>query len=214
MKKMSLMNRIIYVATVLMIVLFSCKKDKKTKKNVLLISVDDLRPELNVYGNNQIHSPNIDKLAKNGVVFNKAYCQSAICMPSRTSFLSGVRPENFNSTGRLNANSLEENGLDVVTMPRLFKANGYQTVSIGKIYHHDGEDSSGWTRRYGPVEEFGGIGYESGYYDEHNRSIVDNYLNAWADKALWDSARQPSVEMVEKQDSSTPDGRVRNLAIS
>ena len=65
----------------------------KRKPNVLFIMVDDLRPELACYGADRIISPNIDKLAANGMVFTKAYCQEAICMSSRNSLLSGYRPD-------------------------------------------------------------------------------------------------------------------------
>ncbi len=63
--------------------------------NVVVFLVDDLRPDIGCYGNELIKSPNIDKLAEQGVVFNKAYCQQAICAPSRISILTGLYPETF-----------------------------------------------------------------------------------------------------------------------
>src|SRR5690606_32253255 len=62
------------------------------RKNVLFILVDDLRPNLGCYGDMNAYTPNIDKLAQQGIVFNKAYCQQAVCNPSRTSMLTGLRP--------------------------------------------------------------------------------------------------------------------------
>ena len=63
------------------------------KQNILLIVVDDLRPEVAYEGEKFMHTPNIDKLAQEGLVFNRAYCQQAICGPTRNSFLSGRRPQ-------------------------------------------------------------------------------------------------------------------------
>src|SRR5262245_5604624 len=63
------------------------------KLNVLFIAVDDLRPQLGCYGVKDIHTPNLDALAKRGLLFNHAYCQQAVCSPSRTSLLTGRRPD-------------------------------------------------------------------------------------------------------------------------
>ena len=65
------------------------------KPNILFIPVDDLRPELGCYGNKKIKTPNIDRLAKSGLVFSRAYCQQAVCNPSRASLLTGLRPDSL-----------------------------------------------------------------------------------------------------------------------
>ena len=102
--------------------------------NVLFIVVDDLRPLLGCYGHLEIHTPNIDALAQQGVLFNRAYCQYPLCNPSRTSMLTGLRPE----TTRVVSNSvgLRERLPNAVTLPQHFKAYGYHTQSVGKIAHH------------------------------------------------------------------------------
>eukprot|EP00095_Tigriopus_kingsejongensis_P007620 maker-scaffold2178_size19279-snap-gene-0.0 protein:Tk07620 transcript:maker-scaffold2178_size19279-snap-gene-0.0-mRNA-1 annotation:"hypothetical protein" len=98
-------------------------------------AVDDLRPELGCYGSETAISPNIDQLAKRGILFNKAYCQQAICGPSRASILTGIRPE---SSGVFhNYIKFRESNPNVVTLPQHFGAQGYQTVYCGKIFHHD-----------------------------------------------------------------------------
>ena len=103
----------------------------KGNPNVLFIAVDDLRPELGCYGETYIHSPNIDRLASEGVLFNRAYCQWAICMQSRTSLLTGLRPDSFKGI----AEGFRRVVPDVVTLPQHFKNNGYFTQSFGKIFH-------------------------------------------------------------------------------
>ena len=102
-------------------------------KNVLFIMVDDLRPELSLYGQNQIISPNIDALGASGVTFNRAYCNVPVCGASRASLLTGVRPT---ANRFLNYySSIKEDMPDVVNMAQYFKDRGYSTVSNNKITH-------------------------------------------------------------------------------
>ena len=102
-------------------------------KNVLFIMVDDLRPELSLYGQNQIISPNIDALGASGVTFNRAYCNVPVCGASRASLLTGVRPT---ANRFLNYYSrIKEDMPDVVNMAQYFKDRGYSTVSNNKITH-------------------------------------------------------------------------------
>lgn len=115
------------------------------KPNILFIAVDDLRPELGCYGDSTAKSPNIDKLAASGVLFNQAYCQQAVCSPSRTSLMTGRRP---NTTKVWDLKTHFRTTIpDVVTLPQYFKNNGYHTQSIGKIYHDpaSAQDSLSWS---------------------------------------------------------------------
>lgn len=116
---------------------------EKKPFNVLMIAVDDLRPELNCYGAAQIHSPNIDRLASESVRFDRAYCQVAVCGASRASLLSGCRPE---TTGCWDYKTpLRSKMPDVLTLPGHFKASGYETTFLGKVYHSGSDDAQSWT---------------------------------------------------------------------
>lgn len=114
----------------------------QTKPNVLFISVDDLNNDLGCYGNTQVKSPNIDRLAARGVRFERAYTQYPLCNPSRASLLSGRRPE-FTRIYELQTpprKALPE----AVFLPQLFRQNGYFTARYGKVYHEGRDDKLSW----------------------------------------------------------------------
>jgi iduronate 2-sulfatase len=119
---------------------------KDQKVNVLFIAVDDLRPTLECFGDSLAITPNINRLAKHGVVFGRAYTQAPSCAPSRTSMLTGLRPDEVKVTNH--ATHFRDTRPDVVTLPQIFKKSGYETMSIGKIFHFSKgfNDTVSWTR--------------------------------------------------------------------
>ena len=118
---------------VLLIVPFAWAEAEPVQPNVLFIVVDDLRPDLGCYGYDAASTPNIDRLAKSGVLFRRAYCQMASCGPSRASFLSGLRPDTVKVYD--NGTTFRKAVPDAVTLPQYFKTHGYHTQSLGKVFH-------------------------------------------------------------------------------
>lgn len=112
--------------------------------NVLFITVDDLRPAIGAYGDPIARTPNIDRLAKQGRIFSRAYTQQAVCAPSRAAVLTGLLPDR---TGIWDLRTpVREAMPDVVTLPQYFKQNGYGTHGYGKIFHNaQHEDPNSWT---------------------------------------------------------------------
>ncbi len=113
------------------------------RPNVLFIAVDDLRPELACYGKKHVHSPNIDRLAASGVLFERAYCMVPTCGASRASLMTGIRPTRNRFVNYLT--SAQKDAPDITTFNTQFRKNGYYTVSLGKIFHHPTDNAKGWS---------------------------------------------------------------------
>jgi iduronate 2-sulfatase len=119
----------------------------------LFIAVDDSRPEVGVYGVTAVKTPNIDALSREGIRFTRAYTQMATCSPSRTSLLTGLRPD---TTGVKDLTTHFRSVVpNVLTLPQWFKQNGYETQGICKIFPACLDDSASWSRPfkdgYGPA---------------------------------------------------------------
>ncbi len=181
--------------------------------NVLFLAVDDLRPELGCYGNDLVHAPNLDRLASSSLVFQRAYCQSAICGPSRASLLTGLRPDTTKVWG--NRTHFRETMPDLVTLPQRFKQSGYYTQAIGKVLHGNKADRPSWSvpawpaggrqagMQYVDEERFAAMRRES---PDHTWSGADIPTLEWKKKASWQAPEVP--------DNALQDGQVADRAVS
>ena len=138
------------------------------RPNILFIAIDDLKPLTTHYGNQKVITPTLDRLASQSTVFTKAYTQYPVCGPSRTSLLTGVRPE---SNGVLDLKTrMRDINPDIVTLPQFFKNNGYQTAAAGKIFDprnvdsRDDDDPASWT-----------IAYKQSH-TEADKKLKDNFI--------------------------------------
>ncbi len=108
----------------------------EVRPNILFIAVDDLRSTLGCYGDPAARTPHIDRLAARGVRFERAYIQYPVCNPSRSSFLTGLRPETTGVTD--NTTLLRDQLPEVVAFPQLLKDHGWHAAAFGKIFHLGG----------------------------------------------------------------------------
>ncbi|KAA1260163.1 Choline-sulfatase [Rubripirellula obstinata] len=178
------------------------------KKNVLIFFIDDLRPELGCYGADYIKSPSIDSLANEGVLFERAYCQQALCAPSRISMMSGQYPD---STGICDLfTPLRRVNKTAMTMPLYFKQNGYTTASFGKVYHHLRDDKANWSEvpqppseNYANPETLQAIAQRTKQAKDQGVSVKEMRL----------AAKGPATEIYEVDDEGYRDGVVAKQAI-
>ena len=130
----------------LLLVAISSSLMAASKPNVLLICVDDLKPLIGSYGDPLAKTPNIDRLAKRGVQFDAAYCNQAVCSPSRNSLMTGLRPQTIGIYDL--PTNFRKSVPDAVTVAQYFRTNGYRTEAMGKIMHKghgNVEDAASWT---------------------------------------------------------------------
>ena len=186
--------------------LLAAEPAPRPKYNVLFIAVDDLRPQLGCYGQKQIQSPNIDRLAAAGLLFERAYCQQAVCAPSRASLLSGCRPD---TTKIYNLSTpLRKAMPKVLTLPQHFRNHGCETVSLGKIYHHRSDDNRlGWsTPAWHPSGAWKGRGY-----------LGSKAIAAMAERDKTNPSKKgigPAFDDADVADNAYPDGVTADRAIT
>ncbi|APZ95898.1 sulfatase-like hydrolase/transferase [Fuerstiella marisgermanici] len=170
------------------------------KPNVLFIAVDDLRVELGCYGQSWVKSPNIDRLAEQGTLFERAYCQQTVCNASRASLLTGMRPDTLRVWDL--PTHFRQNKPDAVTLPQLFKNSGYHAQCVGKVFHNWRQDE--W--KGDPVS--------------WSVPSVLHYNSHGNDKPLVDGAVPPNlasgkngIECRDVPDNAYFDGRVADTAV-
>ena len=169
------------------------------KPNVLFIAIDDLRADLACYGNPQIISPNIDALATSGTLFNRAYCQQAVCNPSRSSMLTGLRLDDLKIWDL--PTHFRQRRPNAITLPQMFLNNGYHTQCIGKIFHNWRQDVYKGDRVSWSVPEMM-------HYNSHgnDKAIVAGELPP-------DLSDVPKCEIRDVPDNAYFDGRVAEHAV-
>lgn len=193
----------------------ACNSFAAERPNILFIAVDDLRPELGCYGSPIAKTPHLDALASDGLLFNRAYCQQAICRPSRASLMTGARPD---STGLYhNYVSLRELQPNILTLPEHFIANGYDAAYCGKIFHQgDTDEGRSWNRN--PPKSVPGVQRPRGPYalPENNKMKADNMkimLAKYGEAARRGLAAGPAYEKADVPDTAYVDGYNTRLAI-
>ncbi len=169
------------------------------KQNILFISIDDFRPKISSYGETKMITPNIDKLASEGLQFNNAYTNIAVCGASRASIMTGIRP----SEKRFNDFSTRASvdTPNAIPLNRIFKENGYETISYGKIYHHKDDFQEYWTEKDG-----GQI--QSDFQDPISIARIES-----AERGEY-GKKQPTFEYPDVDDYAYNDGKITRRAIN
>lgn len=201
---MDLVKRCLYLAFILVI---ASKGDSADKPNILFIAIDDMRPEFGCYGSELAITPNLDKLARSGLLFERAYCQQAICSPSRASIMTGTRPDTNGVVE--NYTYFRDANPDILTLPQHLIANGYEAVHCGKIYHGKFDDQEkSWSRQ--PVQNLPGIKKPVPYAINENILIQNRNRKEAAEKyepsARGGLGNGPAFESADVPDSTYSDG--------
>jgi len=176
------------------------------KPNILFIAVDDLRPSLGCYGDKHAFSPNIDALAKRGVLFDQAHCQVAVCNPSRASLMTGLRPDKL-GVWTLPIHFREARP-DAITMPQWFRRHGYTAISHGKIFHNPTPDPQSWSE---PIRQL--VGVQQGYPDDVGKIIRSVQAKLPAEDWRKNNLRGPATAAPIIDDHLLVDGARTDLVI-
>lgn len=177
--------------------------------NVLLICVDDLKPTLGCYGDSIARTPNIDRLARRSVLFERAYCNQAVCAPSRNSLMTGVRPTTLGIYDL--GTNFRAGASNAVTLPQYFMQHGYRAEGLGKIFHvghGNHEDPASWSVPHFQVKS---IAYAS---PENRRSRQLTREEAlFSNQSPANLPRGAAYESADVPDDEYPDGKLAAEAI-
>ena len=186
----------------------SARGQEPRRPNVLLICVDDLKPALGCYGDRLARSPHIDALAARGLVFERAYCNQAVCAPSRNSLLTGLRPQTLGiyDLGTNFRHAVPE----AITLPQCFKRAGYRSEGLGKIFHvghGNHEDPASWSVPHYKTQV---VAYAAKSGDQRELTREEALF---ANKSAKGRPRGAPFEAADVPDNAYPDGAVADEAI-
>jgi iduronate 2-sulfatase len=189
------------VANCLLLLLACAKSQAASKPNILFIMVDDLKPLLGAYGDPVVQTPHMDRLASRGLIFDAAYCNQAICAPSRNALMTGVRPQTMGiyDLGTNFRAALPE----AITLPQVFREAGYRTAGLGKTYHlgHGNTgDQQSWSEPYWAPKPSPKV-YPR--WDESNRKPATERANVPDDFYFDRAMAREVVRRIEAWDSAS-----------
>lgn len=178
------------------------------KPNILLICVDDLKPILGCYGDKLVKSPHIDRLAAKGLTFDFAYCNQAVCSPSRNALLVGLRPQTLGIYDL--STNFRKARPDAITLAQYFKEQGYRTQAMGKLFHvghGNTEDARSWSVPHFQAKSIG-------YALKENNAELTREEAYFANKSPANLPRGAAYENADVADDVYGDGKVANEAIA
>lgn len=168
------------------------------RPNVLFIAVDDLRPQLGCYGHELMKTPNIDRLARQGTLFERSYCMVPVCGASRASLMTGLRPRRNRFVGW--QAWAEKDARGITPLNTYFKSHGYYTLSNGKVFHHPEDHAEGWSEpAWRPI-------ITSYYVTAVNQAIH-------AERSAQGGKRGPATEWADLPEDVYADGQVLNKSL-
>lgn len=193
------MTRPCWIALLLLFAPYPSKAEEGERPNVLFLIADDLRNELGCYGG-LAKTPHLDELAERGIRFDRAYCQKAVCWPSRNSFFSGLEVHDLGETNH--ERTFRVSHPDIASLPQWFKRHGWFTAGFGKILHNGQDDPASWSQPLFEPEPF-----HYALPENREKQVIIN-------RAVPENEVNPLVERAEVEDEAYEDGRTTAAAVA